>query len=74
MKKINYMKQLIVLTIALFSTILCFGQNGWNDNEFVIGTGFNGPVYTSLALPDNSVVYGGAFTNYNGTNCQGIVS
>jgi uncharacterized delta-60 repeat protein len=73
MKKINYMKQLIVLTIALFSTILCFGQNGWNDNEFVIGTGFNGPVYTSLALPDNSVVYGGAFTNYNGTNCQGIV-
>ena len=69
----NYMKQLIAITITLISTVLSFGQNGWNDNEFVIGTGFNGAVYASLALPDNSVVYGGVFTSYNGTNCQGIV-
>lgn len=69
----NYMKQLIAITITLFSTVLSFGQNGWNDNEFVIGTGFNGSVYTSLALPDNGVVFGGDFTSYNGTNCQGIV-
>jgi len=59
--------------MMLFSTVLSFGQNGWNDNEFVIGTGFNGTVYTSLALPDNGVVFGGDFTSYNGTNCQGIV-
>lgn len=69
----NYMKQLIAITITLFSTVLSFGQNGWNDNEFVIGTGFNGIVYTSLALPDNGVVFGGDFTSYNGVNCQGIV-
>lgn len=67
------MKQLIAITVTLFSTVLSFGQNGWNDNEFAIGTGFNGVVYTSLALPDNGVVFGGDFTSYNGTNCQGIV-
>lgn len=67
------MKQLIAIATMLFSTVLSFGQNGWNDNEFVIGTGFNGSVYTSLALPDNGVVFGGDFTSYNGTNCQGIV-
>ncbi|AEA42984.1 Delta-60 repeat-containing protein [Fluviicola taffensis DSM 16823] len=67
------MKQLIVMAMMLFSAVLSFGQNGWNDNEFVIGSGFNGSVYTSLALPDNGVVFGGDFTSYNGTNCQGIV-
>jgi uncharacterized delta-60 repeat protein len=47
--------------------------NGSLDNNFTIGTGFNGPVSFIKLQPDTKILVGGPFTNYDGVNCKHIV-
>ncbi|KAF2335762.1 delta-60 repeat domain-containing protein [Flavobacterium daemonense] len=41
--------------------------DGSVDENFHVGSGFNGKVYASFILPDGKILVGGSFTSYNGT-------
>jgi len=44
------------------------------DTDFNYGTGTNaGSIYTSVVLNDDSIYYGGSFSEWNGTVCGNIV-
>jgi uncharacterized delta-60 repeat protein len=43
------------------------------DNSFVIGTGFNGNVYTIALQPDGKILVGGDFTSYSGVSRNFII-
>lgn len=65
-----------------FTTYNGFGKNkivrlntdGSIDDEFVIGTGFSGVVYNLNILSDSRIIVTGAFTSYNGTARNRIIS
>ncbi|WP_348811894.1 T9SS sorting signal type C domain-containing protein [Flavobacterium maritimum] len=41
--------------------------DGTKDDSFVLGTGFNGKIYSSLLQADGKIILGGTFTSYNGS-------
>ena len=43
------------------------------DTGFVVGTGFDGPVYSIAIQSDGKILVGGAFNTYNGTNSNYII-
>ena len=47
--------------------IIRLNSNGSMDNTFVIGTGFNGVVYTIEIQSDGKILVGGNFISYDGT-------
>jgi uncharacterized delta-60 repeat protein len=48
-------------------------SNGSVDSSFVIGTGFNNNVNTTVTQTDGKILVGGAFTTYSGTARNRIV-
>ncbi len=46
-----------------------FDSTGVVDTTFLVGTGFDGSVYDLLVLPDQRIVAGGSFYNYQGNWC-----
>lgn len=46
-----------------------FDSTGVVDTTFLVGTGFDGTVYDLLVLPDQRIVAGGSFYNYQGNWC-----
>jgi len=42
--------------------------DGWKDNTFITGSGFNNTVYAIQLQPDGKCLVGGLFTSYNGTS------
>jgi uncharacterized delta-60 repeat protein len=46
--------------------------DGSLDTAFVVGSGFDGPVYSLALQADGMVVVGGLFTTYNGATCPRI--
>lgn len=46
-----------------------FDSTGVVDTTFWVGTGFDGTVYDLLVLPDQRIVAGGSFYNYQGNWC-----
>jgi uncharacterized delta-60 repeat protein len=53
--------------------IIRLNTNGSIDTSFVIGTGFDGGVYSLKILSDGKIAVGGYFGEYNGTTSPGIV-
>jgi uncharacterized delta-60 repeat protein len=53
--------------------IIRLNTNGSIDTSFVIGDGFNSPVYTITLQSDEKILVGGSFTEYSGTNSNYIV-
>ena len=49
------------------NNIIRLNSNGSIDNTFVIGTGFNGVVYTIEIQSDGKILVGGDFIGYDGT-------
>lgn len=80
MKQKHYLLRAGVLLILLcIVPCLAHAQAGKNDptfNTFDKGgddpKGANGPVYTTLLLPDGKIMIGGSFSAYNGKSSQGI--
>ena len=40
--------------------------DGSRDPSFILGSGFNGIIYSSLIQPDGKIILGGSFTSFNG--------
>lgn len=55
------------------SRLIRLNANGTPDFGFNLGTGFNYAVKTLALQPDGKLIVGGDFTQYNGTNCLGLV-
>jgi uncharacterized delta-60 repeat protein len=53
--------------------IVRIGTDGSVDPSFVTGTGLDAQPYTITVQPDNRIIAGGDFTNYNGTTVNRIV-
>lgn len=67
MKKIYFS-----FTFLLFQLIS--GQNEADiDNSFLTGSGFNGPIFTTIIQSDEKIILGGNFTQYNGTNVSNLI-
>ncbi|MFZ5630823.1 MAG: Ig-like domain-containing protein [Spirochaetota bacterium] len=47
--------------------------DGNTDGSLAIGSGFDGDVNALVVLPDDSIIVGGAFANYDGSPYGGIV-
>lgn len=67
MKKLNIMKQTLLLALIMVSVLMAKAQPGTIDLTFNPGTGFNDSVNAVLVQPDGKIVAGGAFTSFNGT-------
>lgn len=69
-----------ILVGGLFSTYNGIARNGITrllgngalDVNFMVGTGFNGPVNSVRLLSDGRILVGGKFTAYNGTERKNI--
>lgn len=48
-------------------------SDGSKDLSFNLGSGINGKVYCSLIQPDEKIILGGSFTNFNGTNVGKLI-
>jgi uncharacterized delta-60 repeat protein len=55
-----------------YNRIIRLDTDGSIDVSFVIGTGFNNQVNTIQLQPDNKILVGGNFTNYNEYSSGGI--
>ncbi len=53
--------------------IVRLNTNGYIDNTFNIGNGFNKDVYSISVLSDGKILVGGQFDNYNVTECNRII-
>jgi uncharacterized delta-60 repeat protein len=53
--------------------IIRLNSNGSVDGTFVIGTGFNDPVYDLAIQSDGKILVCGQFTSYNGTGANRII-
>lgn len=53
--------------------IIRLNSDGSRDNTFNIGDAFNDYVYAIKVLSDGSILVGGLFTTYNGTNASRII-
>lgn len=47
--------------------------DGTVDENFNIGTGFNGKVYSSCILPNGQILIGGSFTSFNGVTVGRLI-
>ncbi|RYJ39481.1 RTX toxins and related Ca2+-binding protein [Flavobacterium anhuiense] len=47
--------------------------DGYIDESFNIGTGFNGKIYASYLQSDGKIILGGNFTSFNGINAGRII-
>ncbi len=47
--------------------------DGTIDENFHVGNGFNGKIYSSYVQTDGKILVGGSFTSYNGTNVGRLV-
>ena len=54
------------------STIARLYQDGTLDAYFDPGAGADNPIYSIVVQPDNKILIGGAFANYNGVSRLGI--
>ncbi len=53
--------------------IIRLNSDGSRDTSFVIGTGFNGDIYSIGIQTDGKIVIGGGFGIYNGTSANNII-
>ena len=53
--------------------VIRLNSDGSIDTGFVVGTGFDGPVYSIAIQSDGKILVGGAFNTYNGTNSNYII-
>jgi len=53
--------------------IIRLNTDGSVDNSFVIGTGFNGIVFSIQLQSDNKILVGGLFTSYSGVYSNSII-
>jgi uncharacterized delta-60 repeat protein len=53
--------------------IIRLNTDGTIDPSYNVGTGFDGYVYATVLLPNSKLLAVGQFTNYSGSNCNGIV-
>jgi hypothetical protein len=58
---------------ALANHIARLEANGNRDNTFNTGTGLNGTAMTLIVSPDNKIILGGSFTQYNNKPVSNIV-
>lgn len=47
--------------------------DGSMDTSFVLGTNFNGKIYSSLIQPDGKIILGGSFQTFNETNVGRLI-
>lgn len=70
-----------ILVSGLFSTyngianigLIRLNQDGTKDESFITGTGLNSICSSIVVQPDNKILLGGIFTNYNGININRII-
>ena len=55
-----------------YNRIVRLNTDGTVDNTFVLGSGFNNYAFVCKVLPDNSILVGGQFSNYDGNACSKI--
>ncbi|MCK8140342.1 T9SS sorting signal type C domain-containing protein [Flavobacterium sp. I-SCBP12n] len=53
--------------------LVCLNTDGSVDLGFSVGSGFDKNVYSLAMLPDNKIIIGGSFLNYNGNAVKRIV-
>lgn len=69
---VNRCSMLTFLLVSIITSLSLFAQDGSIDFEFDVGTGANNNVYLIKQLPDNKILIGGQFTNYNGNVVNSI--
>ncbi|MFN3756141.1 MAG: T9SS type A sorting domain-containing protein [Flavobacterium sp.] len=70
-KQINKIRSVFRLfSVLLFTSasLAIYAQSGTIDNNFNIGSGFNGIVRSIAVQPDGKIVVGGSFLFYNGVS------
>src|SRR5690554_247674 len=67
------MKTILLTFVFICSALLGFGQSIIIDTTFNIGSGFNAFSSTVALQPDGKILFGGGFTEYNGTPTNYIV-
>ena len=55
------------------NNIARLNSDGTIDPSFIVGTGTNESVISSVIQPDNKIIVGGSFTSYNGYNINRLI-